>query len=216
MTPGTPPPTPTATGPVKSARQALADEAAQAAVDAAVAAFAASAGVPAAEVRVVTVEPVTWPDSSLGCPQPGQSYLQVITPGYRVVLEAGEERATYHTSDGNAGQIVVIRCDGGGLGQLNLDAFSAPALDNARRDLAERLGGQPAIDLVANVIAPVTRLVCPGTPVASGPNVPALVVFEFQLRAEGEIHLYRAAGERILYCGPYRPPPVDAQGNPTE
>lgn len=54
-------------------------------------------GVDLAEVRLVTSEAVTWPDSSLGCPEPGQMYLQVLTPGYRVVVEVGGDQLTVHT-----------------------------------------------------------------------------------------------------------------------
>jgi hypothetical protein len=61
------------------------------------------------QVIVVSVEAVTWPDSSLGCPQPGMMYLQVITPGYAVVLEHDGRRYTYHTDRGQR----VVRCDRG-------------------------------------------------------------------------------------------------------
>ena len=53
--------------------------------------------IPADEVTALAVEAVEWPDSSLGCPEPGNAYLQVLTPGYRVVLEAGGQQVTYHT-----------------------------------------------------------------------------------------------------------------------
>jgi len=55
------------------------------------------AGADPADVRVVAVEAVTWPDSSLGCGRPDESALQVLTPGYRVALEARGERLNYHT-----------------------------------------------------------------------------------------------------------------------
>jgi hypothetical protein len=38
---------------------------------------------------------VTWPDSGLGCSGPEESTLQVLTPGYRVVLGAGERQLEY-------------------------------------------------------------------------------------------------------------------------
>lgn len=41
-------------------------------------------------LRVVTAEPVEWPDTSLGCPQPGMMYAQVITPGWRVLLQTDQ------------------------------------------------------------------------------------------------------------------------------
>lgn len=71
--------------------------------------FAATLAVEADEIEVVEFEAVEWNDSSLGCPKPGLMYLQVITPGYRVVLAHGDEQATYHTSDGE--RPVVVRCD---------------------------------------------------------------------------------------------------------
>jgi hypothetical protein len=56
------------------------------------------------QIALVHAEAVDWPNSSLGCPQPGMAYLQVITPGYRLVLAAGavsaEFRAEYHTDAG--------------------------------------------------------------------------------------------------------------------
>jgi hypothetical protein len=56
-------------------------------------------------ITLVRAETVDWPDSSLGCPQPGMMYLQVVTPGYRLVLAAGGVTAEYHTDAG--GRFVV-------------------------------------------------------------------------------------------------------------
>lgn len=57
------------------------------------------AGVDRAQVVVTVGEAVEWPDGSLGCPQPGVAYLQVITPGYRVQLEAGASSYDYRVDD---------------------------------------------------------------------------------------------------------------------
>jgi hypothetical protein len=54
---------------------------------------------PAETATVVVAESVIWPDSSLGCPRPGEMYLQVLTPGYRVVLEADGTRYDYRLSE---------------------------------------------------------------------------------------------------------------------
>jgi hypothetical protein len=56
---------------------------------------AREADVPLDLVRVLESEAVTWPDSGLGCSAPEESTLQVLTPGYRVVLLAGERRLEY-------------------------------------------------------------------------------------------------------------------------
>lgn len=49
------------------------------------------------DMTVKSVAAVDWPTSALGCPQPGQMYLQVITPGYRIVLTAQGRDYSYHT-----------------------------------------------------------------------------------------------------------------------
>jgi hypothetical protein len=54
-------------------------------------------GIPVEEIKLSRVESVTWPDSSLGCPQPGMAYSQVLTRGYLVVLEARGSLHEYHS-----------------------------------------------------------------------------------------------------------------------
>lgn len=58
------------------------------------------------QISVERVEEVDWRDSSLGCPQPGQMYAQVITPGYRIVLRVKDQTYEYHADRGNR----VIYC----------------------------------------------------------------------------------------------------------
>jgi hypothetical protein len=50
------------------------------------------------QIELVSVQAVEWSDTSLGCPQPGMMYAQVITPGYRVTLEAEGQTYDYHTN----------------------------------------------------------------------------------------------------------------------
>lgn len=50
------------------------------------------------QIQVVEATEVEWPNSSLGCPQPGMSYLEVITPGYRIALEANGTQYEYHSN----------------------------------------------------------------------------------------------------------------------
>jgi len=54
-------------------------------------------GIGIEEIEVQSVEAVEWPDASLGCPQPGMMYAQVITPGYRILLRAGGQTYEYHS-----------------------------------------------------------------------------------------------------------------------
>jgi hypothetical protein len=62
----------------------------------AVADLARRLGVEPSAITVATVEEVTWRDGSIGCPQPGMMYPQVLTDGSRVVLEAEGRRYEYH------------------------------------------------------------------------------------------------------------------------
>jgi hypothetical protein len=52
--------------------------------------------VPVDQIEVLEAKAVVWPDASLGCPLPGQAYAQVLTPGYRVILETGGQAFEYH------------------------------------------------------------------------------------------------------------------------
>jgi hypothetical protein len=54
-------------------------------------------GVGVEEVTLVAAEALQWPDASLGNPQPGMVYTQVITPGYKTILFAGGQKYEYHS-----------------------------------------------------------------------------------------------------------------------
>ncbi len=52
----------------------------------------------AKNIKVIEAKPVTWPDASLGMPEPGKVYAQVLTPGYQIILEARNTRYLYTAS----------------------------------------------------------------------------------------------------------------------
>lgn len=84
-----------------------ADEAARKeAVDAAKAALSRDLKVDGDELALRKAIATEWPDASLGCPAKDRSYAQVLTPGYRVVLEVRGKVYSVHTGDGRA-----VRCD---------------------------------------------------------------------------------------------------------
>lgn len=56
--------------------------------------------VPIDEIAVLEATTVTWPDGSLGCPQEGMVYAQVLTPGYLIRLQSGAQEFEYHASKG--------------------------------------------------------------------------------------------------------------------
>jgi hypothetical protein len=58
---------------------------------------AVRADVEISDVVILSIDAVEWSDASLGCPQPDMMYAQVITPGFRVVVEAAGSILEYHT-----------------------------------------------------------------------------------------------------------------------
>ncbi len=56
-------------------------------------------GVEPDELEVVSAEEVTWPDGSLGCPEPGMSYTQALVEGSKVVLGHDDRVYVYHAGD---------------------------------------------------------------------------------------------------------------------
>ena len=50
----------------------------------------------ATEITVVDARDVVWSNSSLGCPQPGMLYAEVLTPGYLILLNANRQDYEYH------------------------------------------------------------------------------------------------------------------------
>jgi len=55
-------------------------------------------GVDPSPLTLTRAEPVTWPDSSLGCPQPGIQYLQVLTSGYRIGFHGAQADYDVHVA----------------------------------------------------------------------------------------------------------------------
>jgi len=60
------------------------------------------------KIAVISVDSMEWTTSALGCPAEGMAYLDVITPGFVIVLEAGGEQYIYHTDDRQS----VVLCTG--------------------------------------------------------------------------------------------------------
>ena len=63
--------------------------------------LAGKLGLETSAISLFSVTAVEWPDASLGCPIGGQRYAPVITPGYQIQLQAGEEIYSFHTDMGS-------------------------------------------------------------------------------------------------------------------
>lgn len=158
-------------------------------------------GVPEDELVVVALEEVQWSDGSLGCPQPGMMYVQVITPGFLVVLQAGGEKYEYHTD--LAGRFVL--CEEAPMADKPaVPGTVEPGLETlvaqAKADLAERLSiSVDEIDLLEarSVVWPDGSLGCPqpGMAYKQVPQEGALI----RLAAGGQSYDYHVGGSRGLF-----------------
>jgi hypothetical protein len=89
-------PLPTPAGGDRSSPGAPIPPSAEASVRAAISDMAAKLGVAPEAVQVVSISQVDWSDTSLGCPQPGMFYAQIIVEGYKIMLSAGSQQVEYH------------------------------------------------------------------------------------------------------------------------
>jgi hypothetical protein len=65
-------------------------------------------GVPANSVSFESVKPMQWPNTAIGCPEPGRAYSDVIVPGWVIILRADSKLYEYHADrEGD----MVVTCD---------------------------------------------------------------------------------------------------------
>lgn len=62
-------------------------------------------GLDAAEIEELRAESTTWPDGSLGCPEPGQVYTQALVDGYHIVLDAAGDELDYRATTSGSFQL---------------------------------------------------------------------------------------------------------------
>ena len=176
--------------------------------------LAARLGVGWEEIIVFSVEYVEWPDASLGCPQPGMMYAQVITPGYRVTLcvAAGGACYEYHTDRGAHAVLCEQKARAGATTAPTADPADPAArraAELARADLAQRL------NLTADEITVVKIETAPWSdawpgcmpPPGKQPDQaypdepPARPGYRLILEARGVRYEYRSDGRRVFFCG---------------
>jgi hypothetical protein len=150
-------------------------------------------------VQIVSIEAVDWPDSSLGCPQPGIVYAQVLTPGFVIVVEASSHRYTYHTGpDG------FVRCDQPDMqptAKARPGSAAATLVAQAQNDLSTRLDIPPeeiAVRSVEPVDWPDSSLGCP----QPGMNYLTVVTpgYRIELEAASQTYEYHTGEQRVVYC----------------
>jgi hypothetical protein len=181
-------------------------EAQQAAVSVARKALPAEARA-AGEPEMLSVEPRQWPDSSLGCPQRGLSYLQVITDGYVVKFAGagGEQEVRV------AGESAVI-CDQSLAGVARRPG-SASRVTNI-----EEMQKQAVADLAARLNVPedqirVVRRIAQrweddslGCASMQSSTRGVVAGFKLVLDSSGRRYTYHTDLARVMAC-----PPIEAQ-----
>jgi len=168
------------------------------AVNLAVSALQQQMGQSREEISLGGIRQVEWSDSSLGCPQPGMSYLQVITPGYLVILNVDGKEHPVHV-----GRESAVVCDravysgpsGSGVGDIQrLEAL-------AKNDLSGKIN-VPVSHIRRKFLKPATwpdtRLGCESRGNDYEPG--QTNGFVLGLDAGGRLYMYHTDLERIFVC----------------
>jgi len=175
------------------------EAAGDAAVAAAREAIRSRLGAADSRIHVVETAAARWPDTSLGCPEKGVIYAQVVTEGHRVRLRVEDRTFDVRVADGR-----TVVC---GLGTATpgteADAAATTRLYRAaRRDLAERLG-VPEKEIRVDFIRPTTWpegapscLVSSASPERAAP-VRGLTI---QLTVRGKTHTYLSDMDVVRPC----------------
>ena len=71
-------------------------------VDQAVADLATRLNIDASSIVTVSAQAMSWPDGSLGCPQPGMLYTQAIVDGAQIQLSVDSTSYSYHSGASGA------------------------------------------------------------------------------------------------------------------
>jgi hypothetical protein len=153
-----------------------------------------------AAIEVVSSEPKTWPNSSLGCGKPGTQSLQVVTSGHAVVLKSPKGTYRVHVSEKQA-----VLCEGTewrnprsvGLPLRNLNV----KMDAARADLAAKLQVPAAEIRTQNFVATEwadTSMDCaiPGEAVIKQ----VTKGYRIALRYRGRVYTYHTDLDRVRPC----------------
>ncbi|MEI7556951.1 hypothetical protein [Candidatus Chlorohelix sp.] len=69
----------------------------------------ASLNIAPSDLEYVTIMPRTFPDSSMGCPQPDYSYQQALTPGYQITVLIKSQNVRYDYRADTRGNVVQCK-----------------------------------------------------------------------------------------------------------
>jgi hypothetical protein len=176
-------------------------------------------GVQAGDLVLQSANQQMWPDGALGCPQEGQVYPQVVTPGFQLVFSNAAQTKTYEVHTGMSEEQMVL-CenkqrielpgDAGGVPQSAApaptsgasDPASRPLVDLARQDLAVQLSMKAEDITVTSVEAVEWRDSSLGCP-RPGVNYLQVITpgYRITLAAQGRSYEYHTnRTSRVVRC----------------
>lgn len=94
-------------------------------------------------IEVVVAQELTWPDGSLGCPQPDAAYIQALVDGYRIEFADGTYRFMYHGATGSDPFLCVEGEEGSpALAEVPEPPIELTPIDTSKEgEPTEQLGG---------------------------------------------------------------------------
>jgi hypothetical protein len=161
--------------------------------------------IPEDRIRLGHASAKQWPDASLGCPEKGMVYAQVVTPGYWVQLQVDEK--VYDIRVGNGRALVCEPKLESGPRKTYVGTM-ARLYNLARHDLAGRLKVGEKDVRVSSVRAqtwPDAGLGCGDGDTSPSPGETR--GFLIELSHDGKAYEYHSDTERVVLCTPLEEEP---------
>jgi hypothetical protein len=156
--------------------------------------LAAKLSVPAEEIKIVSLSPAQWRDSSLGCPERGMVYTPALTSGYEVKVRDSNREHVVHVSGGRA--VVCSTQSDPKLPPAATISTSLKAADTVRKTLAARLGIEPArVRIVSTRPFRSSSISCP--PLTTPPKGASSIV---EAEASGQTFRYYIDDTHVVSC----------------
>ena len=164
-------------------------------------------GAKADKIKIIRSEAVVWNDGSLGCPKPGEFYIQMMINGYWVVLEVEGVEYDYRVSDKGSFKL----CEGNNTPPNTSTTADEqtinPLVAQAKADLADRLKvSTDQIELLKVVQAkwPYDSIGCL---LPNGVNIDTSTPgYQILLNANDEQYMYHTDGKDWVVPCTVKPP----------
>ena len=175
---------------------------AQSLVNQAVQDLAARLSLSSDEIEVAALEAAAWPDSALGC-NAGSSTDSAETPGYRILLRAGDSLYEYHTDERDSVRQCAETPDAEVTPTLNADPMVAELVMMAQQRLAADLDlstRRIQVEAAEPITWTDTSLNCPSPDVTYEPA--EIEGYRLVLTAGDQQYIFHSDFERLIACAP--------------